>query len=71
MMKFSIRDLFLVTVIVALMLGWWADRIRLATSVEELKLEKVRFVLRSHSELSRGLIVAPNPSARAPNPPKP
>jgi hypothetical protein len=25
-MKFSIRDLFLVTVIVALVLGWWADR---------------------------------------------
>ena len=54
-MKFSIRDLLLVTVIVALVLGWWADRSRLATSVEELKLEKIRFVLRSHSELSRGL----------------
>jgi len=25
-MKFSIRDLLLVTVIVALVLGWWADR---------------------------------------------
>src|SRR6266481_292820 len=25
-MKFSIRDLFLVTVIVALALGWWIDR---------------------------------------------
>ncbi len=25
-MKFSIRDLFLVTVIVALALGWWLDR---------------------------------------------
>jgi hypothetical protein len=28
-MKFSIRDLFLVTVIVALVLGWWLDRIRM------------------------------------------
>jgi hypothetical protein len=27
-MKFSIRDLFLVTVIVALVLGWWIDRSR-------------------------------------------
>ena len=27
-MKFSIRDLFLVTVIVALALGWWLDRSR-------------------------------------------
>jgi hypothetical protein len=25
-MKFSIRDLFLVTVIAALVLGWWVDR---------------------------------------------
>jgi hypothetical protein len=27
-MKFTIRDLFLVTVIVALVLGWWVDRSR-------------------------------------------
>ena len=25
-MRFTIRDLFLVTVIVALVLGWWVDR---------------------------------------------
>ena len=31
-MKFSIRDLFLVTVIVALGLGWWLDRSQLAES---------------------------------------
>lgn len=29
-MKFTIRDLFLVTVIVALAVGWWVDRSRLA-----------------------------------------
>ena len=29
-MKFSIRDLMLVTVIVALVLGWWVDRSRLS-----------------------------------------
>jgi len=28
-MKFTIRDLFLVTVIVALAVGWWVDRSRL------------------------------------------
>jgi hypothetical protein len=27
-MKFSIRDLFLVTVVVALAVGWWLDRRR-------------------------------------------
>ena len=36
-MKFSIRDLFLVTVIVALAAGWWVDRTRLMKEVEALK----------------------------------
>src|SRR5262245_12568740 len=31
-MKFSIRDLLLVTVIVALAVGWWVDRSQLAWS---------------------------------------
>jgi hypothetical protein len=41
-MKFSIRDLLLVTVIVALAVGWWVDRGRHAREVKELKeqLEK-------------------------------
>ena len=64
-MKFSIRDLLLVTVIVALAVGWWEDRSRLVKSVEELELEKIRFVLRSRSELSRGWLVLPNSSSRA------
>ncbi|MCE9525489.1 MAG: hypothetical protein K8R36_05495 [Planctomycetales bacterium] len=34
-MKYSIRDLFLVTVIVALVLGWWVDHWRNATLEEE------------------------------------
>ena len=35
-MKFSIRDLFLVTAIVALAVGWWLDRSRLANEVNRL-----------------------------------
>src|SRR5204863_1606565 len=34
--SFSIRDLFLVTVIVALVLGWWLDRSRLANRADQL-----------------------------------
>ena len=33
-MKFSIRDLLLVTMIVVLGLGWWLDHRRQATEVE-------------------------------------
>ena len=34
-MKFTIRDLFLVTMIVALVLGWWVDRSRLVAREKE------------------------------------
>ena len=36
-MKFSIRDLFLVTLIVALAAGWWVDRSRLGKAVDGWK----------------------------------
>ena len=36
-MKFSIRDLLLVTVIVALALAWWLDRSQLTAEIERLK----------------------------------
>ena len=36
-MKFSIRDLLLVTVIVALLTAWWLDRSRLAKEIRKLK----------------------------------
>ncbi len=36
-MKFSIRDLLLVTVIVALAVGWWLDHRRQAAEIERLK----------------------------------
>ena len=35
-MKFSIRELLLVTVIVALAVGWWVDRQRLYALMERL-----------------------------------
>jgi hypothetical protein len=41
-MKFTIRDLFLVTLIVALAVGWWVDRSRLARLYNQLLLEHVR-----------------------------
>jgi hypothetical protein len=34
-MKFSIRDLFLATVIVAVLVAWWADHRRLNQQVEK------------------------------------
>ena len=39
-MKFSIRDLLLVTVIVALGLGWWLDRSRLGIEIEYLRAKQ-------------------------------
>jgi len=36
-MKFTIRDLLLVTVIAALVVGWWVDRSRLANQIRKLK----------------------------------
>src|SRR5262245_24597649 len=34
LVKFTIRDLLLVTVIVTLSVGWWADRSRLAAELQ-------------------------------------
>ena len=40
-MRFSIRDLFLVTMIVALAVGWWVDRAKLTSEQEALILESI------------------------------
>ncbi len=39
-MKFTIRDLFLVTVIAAILVAWWVDHCRQAAEIE-LSPEKV------------------------------
>ena len=36
-MKFSIRDLLLITVIAALAVAWWIDHRRQAAEIEKLK----------------------------------
>ena len=35
MLRFSIRDLILVTLVVGLVVGWWVDRSRLAALAQE------------------------------------
>ena len=48
-MKFSIRDLLLVTMIVALALGWWLDRSRLASREREAVTESESYQALSES----------------------
>ena len=78
-MKFSIRDLLLVTVIVAIMVAWWVDHARLREQVEVFKAESASFK-RESDKLDRVLRVMydsqfesspPKPSAPVPDPAKP
>jgi hypothetical protein len=65
-MKFSIRDLLLLTVIVALAVGWWVDRAPLSAEIERLeRLKRIQElpILDSYDHL-------PASQAPAPNPPK-
>jgi hypothetical protein len=72
-MKFTIRDLFLVTLIVALAVGWWVERRQLRREVDGLSLKLTGQsteleLLRNLERMRRPFL--PNPSAPAPNPPK-
>ena len=53
-MRFSIRDLLLVTVIVALAVGWWVDR-RTVSAVSDFRQRK--FDALEHSVRQEGLEV--------------
>ncbi len=66
-MKFSIRDLLLVTVIVAVCVAWWLDRSRLAAENKRLRVDHGFF-----GQAKSGVIDwVPNSSEPAPNPATP
>ena len=75
LMRFSIRDLFWLTIVIALVVGWWLDRSRL------YRLWDDEFTLRIESEAAmaptperlrelRKRVMLPNSSAPAPKSPE-
>jgi hypothetical protein len=62
---FSIRDLLLVTVIVALAVGWWIDHRRLAVDREEY--EYLQFATKQYQQYIRKLPLSDSPTP-TPNP---
>jgi hypothetical protein len=61
-MKFSIRDLFLVTLIVAILMGWWLDRsssrkelqrVQLLLALEEDTNKLLESVAESHADAAK------------------
>ena len=82
LMRFSLRDLFWITVVVAVVLGWWVDHMR----GQERELRWWKCVQEMSNELAsapepyafetpNGILrinvnLLPVPSASAPNPPK-
>ena len=68
-MKFSIRDLLLVTMLVALVLGWWVDRSKLLAEIERLSPKEI--TLESLFSDSGSFPRLPDSSAPAPIPAQP
>jgi hypothetical protein len=83
-MKFTIRDLFLVTMIVALALGWGVDTYRWHTRENNFR-ETIQVLQRLAEQngsattvnaegrltTAKAILPLPDSSAPAPNPPKP
>jgi hypothetical protein len=71
-MKFTFRDLFLVTVIVALTVGWWVDRGRMAAEMSRLTEENRLLKIKPYYTMGPAPdYLSPKYRAPAPNPPKP
>ena len=76
-MRFTIRELLLLTLVAALGAAWWVDRGRLAGRIDTLTNKAYplvepalnRIVIREEDESLLG-IELPNAAAPAPNPPK-
>jgi len=71
-MKFTIRDLLWLTVVVALGVAWWVDRGRLLQKIDELDgpntiVEFLSLKLEDGNALPHTDPVLPNPSAPAKN----
>ena len=66
MVRFTIRDLVLLTLVVALAVGWWIDRSHLSEQNNALRNEQkaLRFEALRAKELS-GEIILPPPTLRA------
>ena len=77
-MKFTIRDLLLVTLIVALAVGWaiHAQSLKLSLARSEERLTMLKDLVEQEGykvEFTKSMVglELPNSSAPAPNPPKP
>ena len=75
-MQFSVRDLLLLTMIVALAVGWWVDRSRLTSSHSDAvkKLEDELAKEHASAEMAwhaRSHFYDPDAQTSTPNTPKP
>jgi hypothetical protein len=66
-LSFTLRDVFWLTLVVAVAMGWWADRKRLDGTIE--KMEESHAAASSlQSQTFRALLRAANESASASSP---
>ena len=68
-MKFSIRELLLVMMVVAIALGWWVDRRALRREIRD-RIQDARTWKDLYDERKAPSPSFPNSSAPAPNQPK-